>query len=111
MGSGRPRSIDEIRACLPQAGFRQFAADRDCAAADRQGDRRDPLHQLSNLIDITKCLDKVTSARRLDQEAVAQGRVRVNAYAVILEAPERLSLRSLALNPATASDVVRRYRL
>ena len=30
----------------------------------------------------------------------------MNAHAVILEAPERLSLRPLALNPATASDVI-----
>lgn len=30
----------------------------------------------------------------------------MNAYAVILEAPERLALRPLALNPPTASDVV-----
>ncbi len=30
----------------------------------------------------------------------------MNAYAVILESPERLSLRSLALNPPAASDVV-----
>ncbi|MES2902775.1 MAG: chlorophyll synthesis pathway protein BchC [Pseudomonadota bacterium] len=30
----------------------------------------------------------------------------MNAYAVILESPERLALRPLALNPAAASDVV-----
>ena len=61
--------------------------------------------ELSNSVDIVRCLDKVTPARRLTERPPLEGR-RVNACAVILESPERLSLRSLALTPVGDGDVV-----